>query len=107
MRRLTLLTTCLAGALVLGGGTAAMADPPALQFTDQEYLENGIDPSLPDPVNPLNPFNRPPANFDQFLLSVATLDGVVVPPETPGSVPQDPEILVEFLCLQETGDFCE
>jgi hypothetical protein len=69
----------LAPPIVLGvallGGTAVMADPPALQFTDQEYLDNGIDPSLPDPVNPLNPFNRPPANFDPTSF-VDPLDGV-------------------------------
>ena len=32
---------------------------------------------------------------------------VVVPPATPGSVPQDPEITDEFNCLQATGDFCD
>jgi hypothetical protein len=61
--------------IVLLGGTAVMADPPPLQFTDQEYLDNGIDPGLPDPANPLNPFNRPPANFDPTRF-VDPLDGV-------------------------------
>ena len=52
-----------------------MADPPPLQFTDQEYLENGIDPSLPDPPSTLNPFNRPPSNFDPTRF-VDPLDGM-------------------------------
>lgn len=64
MRKLILLTPFIVSAVVLVGGTTVMADPPALQFTDQEYLDNGIDPSLPDPLNPLNPWNRPPNNFD-------------------------------------------
>ena len=51
------------------------ADPPALQFTDAEYLANGINPALPDPPNPLNPFNRPPNNFDPTKF-VDPLDGV-------------------------------
>ena len=75
MRKLILMTPFLVSAVVLVGGTTIMADPPALQFTDQEYLDNGIDPSLPDPANPLNPFNRPPANFDPTKF-VDPLDGV-------------------------------
>ena len=75
MRKLVLMTPFLVSAVVLVGGTTIMADPPALQFTDQEYLDNGIDPSLPDPANPLNPFNRPPANFDPTKF-VDPLDGV-------------------------------
>ena len=75
MRKFILMTPFLVSAVVLVGGTAVMADPPALQFTDQEYLDNGIDPSLPDPPNPLNPRNAPPANFDPTKF-VDPLDGV-------------------------------
>ena len=75
MRESTFLTPLFVSAVALVVGTAAMADPRPLQFTDQEYLENGIDPSLPDPLNPLNPFNRPPANFDPTRF-VDPLDGV-------------------------------
>ena len=75
MRESTFLIPLFVSAVALVVGTAAMADPPPLQFTDQEYLENGIDPSLPDPLNPLNPFNRPPANFDPTRF-VDPLDGV-------------------------------
>ena len=75
MRKFILMTPFIVSAVVLVGGTTVMADPPALQFTDQEYLDNGIDPSLPDPPNPLNPFNRPPNNFDPTKF-VDPLDGV-------------------------------
>ena len=75
MRKFTFLIPFFVSAVVLMVSTAAMADPPALQFTDQEYLDNGIDPSLPDPPNPLNPFNRPPNNFDPTKF-VDPLDGV-------------------------------
>ena len=54
---------------------SASENPPPLQFTDAEYLANGIDPALPDPPNPLNPFNRPPNNFDPTKF-VDPLDGV-------------------------------
>ncbi len=75
MRRFSFLIPFIVLAIVLMASAAAIADPPPLQFTDQEYLDNGIDPSLPDPVNPLNPFNRPPNEYDPTRF-VDPLDGV-------------------------------
>lgn len=54
---------------------SAEENPRPLQFTDAEYLANGIDPALPDPPNPLNPLNHPPNNYDPTKF-VDPLDGV-------------------------------
>lgn len=76
MRKLVVLGPfILMAALLTSQQVLAGENPPPLQFTDQEYLDNGIDPSLPAPPNPLNPFNRPPLNFEPTK-SVDPLDGV-------------------------------
>lgn len=76
MRKLVLLGPfILMAALLTSQQVLASENPRPLQFTDQEYLDNGIDPALPDPANPLNPFNRPPNNFDPTKF-VDPLDGV-------------------------------
>ena len=65
-------------AVLFVGGTSLLAgdsNPPPAQFTDAEYLANGIDPALPDPLNPANPHNRPPLNFDPSRF-IDPLDGV-------------------------------
>ena len=76
-----IFATVFVGGLAWLGGSwvgdqkvLARGDPPPLQFTDAEYLANGIDPALPDPPNPLNPFNRPPVNFDPTKF-IDPLDG--------------------------------
>jgi len=66
----------LAAWSVGGTGLSAHENSPPAQFTDEEYLANGIDPALPDPADPANPHNRPPLpGFDPSKF-VDPLDGV-------------------------------
>lgn len=88
MRKLVLLGPFILIAVLVAGSTEVLAsdNPPPRQFTDAEYLANGIDPTLPceednpptcdDPTNP-NPHNRPPLqdDFDPTKF-IDPLDGV-------------------------------